>query len=283
MNIDNEYKQYCVWCGAAGDKRSTFCTKCGKKMDPDENLLIDYLVSRSKSKFKSKAINTVYDAIKTYLLSHLYGVVIIISVVAVIAADYITEFPGVELVSETPDYVNEFINKSNNTDTPVLPSASPVAEDEAAPTEEDMDKAIDVLINAVVSGDTETVQSLYLPDSYGYSAEHQMTKSHLESIAGQAVNLDTLHYRSPYRVFYANDYLIRDENGNSTYGLEPQDITKQLIDDGYTTNEMVMTIIYLDESENEYGWARYIVTMVYADGKWYTAGEEFYNLTFARL
>lgn len=73
MNISEENKQYCVWCGAIGDKRSTFCTKCGKKMDPDENLLIDYLLSRSKSKFKSKAINTVYDAIKAYLLSHLYG------------------------------------------------------------------------------------------------------------------------------------------------------------------------------------------------------------------
>lgn len=285
MNISEENKQYCVWCGAIGDKRSTFCTKCGKKMDPDENLLIDYLLSRSKSKFKSKAINTVYDAIKAYLLSHLYGVVLIISIISVATTGFFSGNPGVELISETPEYVTEYIEGSKEvpSSTPLVTPVPTPAEKEESSSEDDMYNAIDGFLYAVISGDEDTVQSYYLPATNGYYTTHQMTKDHMESIAGQEINSDTLHFHSPYRTSYANNYLIIDENGNSTRGLPPQDITNQLTNDGFLTHEMVLTVIYLDESESNYGWARYIVTMVYADGKWYTAGEVFYNLTFARL
>lgn len=283
MNTNENNKQYCVWCGALGDKRSTLCTRCGKKMDPDENLLIDYLVSRTKSKFKSKAVNTVYDALKGYLLSHLYGVVLVISVIAVYATDYITGMPGVQLVSQPPEYISEYINNDRPSEIPVTPTAPPVIENRETLSEDDMYAAIENMIYAVVSGDTATLESLYLPDSYGYTSTHQMTKSHMESVAGQTINADTLHFHSPYRISYANEYLVRDDAGNIIHGLEPKAITKQLTDDGFITNEMVFTVIYYDESEEEYGWARYITTMVFADGKWYTAGEEFYNLTFARL
>ena len=79
-------KVYCVWCGCKHVKKTEKCMACGKKLDPKDRLLVDFLVEHTKDKFKGDLEDSLYEAIKNYLLSHLYGVVVTIAIVGAVTA-----------------------------------------------------------------------------------------------------------------------------------------------------------------------------------------------------
>lgn len=78
-----ETRKYCIWCGEYAENGKEKCTKCGKKINPKENLFLDFLKDHTKDKFKGEIEDRVYETIKNYLLSHLYGVVVGLSIVVV--------------------------------------------------------------------------------------------------------------------------------------------------------------------------------------------------------
>ena len=51
-------------------------------MNPKENLLIDFLLKRTKDKFRGSAEDSLYEVVKNFLLSHLYGVALTVSFVS---------------------------------------------------------------------------------------------------------------------------------------------------------------------------------------------------------
>lgn len=106
---DHMQTQYCIWCGSRIKKDSAFCTKCGKKQTDKENRLADWLIKHTKDKLKGDANSTLFDLIKNFLLSHLYGTVMSIAIVAAGAVTvyagqpYITRYSG----ENVPPYMKD--------------------------------------------------------------------------------------------------------------------------------------------------------------------------------
>lgn len=64
---------YCIYCKTKNNKTLKKCSKCHKKLNPKENLLLDYMKNHIKDDLKGKTKDTVVDIIKNFIISHLYG------------------------------------------------------------------------------------------------------------------------------------------------------------------------------------------------------------------
>ena len=80
-------QRFCINCGAeiTGQTASRVCPACGKDPDPEEHLFREFLLEHTKSKLKSDIDSKLFDIIKNWLLSHLYGIVLSIAVIAAAA------------------------------------------------------------------------------------------------------------------------------------------------------------------------------------------------------
>lgn len=99
-----ENKKYCVWCGTAHGQEDTVCSQCGKKLDAKDRLFVEFLIDHTKDKLKGDLEDGIYEAIKNYLLSHLYSVVVALSLVAVTVTAALNADPAAHIksVSEVP-------------------------------------------------------------------------------------------------------------------------------------------------------------------------------------
>jgi len=66
-------KIYCVYCGQKNNIKDLKCKKCNKKLDPKENMFLDYLKNHIKDDFKRNFEDKTIDIIKNFIISHLYG------------------------------------------------------------------------------------------------------------------------------------------------------------------------------------------------------------------
>lgn len=97
----NEEMRYCTECGNANKKSAVVCENCGKKMGVKHYAFLDYLKSHIKDQLKDRATDKIYSVIKNYLLSHIYGTVLTVSVIAVAtSAVYANYQPHIEEVTE---------------------------------------------------------------------------------------------------------------------------------------------------------------------------------------
>ncbi len=78
-----ENQKYCVWCGEPTENGEEKCPKCGKKVNPKDNLFLDFLKDHTKDKFKGEIEDKAFETIKNFLLSHLYSVVVGLSIIVV--------------------------------------------------------------------------------------------------------------------------------------------------------------------------------------------------------
>ena len=88
-------KKYCIYCGAENSVTAETCVHCEQNLLPKESLLKDFLVERVKDELKGNLQDTIYDAIKNFLLSHLYGTVMTVSIVS-----YAVVATGVEVLAD---------------------------------------------------------------------------------------------------------------------------------------------------------------------------------------
>ena len=86
-------KLYCAFCGKEAENGAENCAACGKKIPAKENLFLDFLLDHTKDSIKGKIEDSVYETIKNFLLSHLYGVVVGISLIVVGAVAVISPNP----------------------------------------------------------------------------------------------------------------------------------------------------------------------------------------------
>ncbi len=76
-----EEKRYCIFCGAENTADAKTCTACGRTMHPREDLLKEYLYKKTKAKLRGKAEDSFLAILKNWILSHLYGVVVTVSLI----------------------------------------------------------------------------------------------------------------------------------------------------------------------------------------------------------
>ncbi len=77
--------RFCPWCGGPHSSDVAKCPQCGKKLPAKDLLFRRFLIDHTKDKLKGNIEDSLFKAIKNYLLSHLYAVVIALSVIAVAA------------------------------------------------------------------------------------------------------------------------------------------------------------------------------------------------------
>ena len=77
-----EDKRYCIWCGKELDSFVSVCPVCGASLDEKENLLKDWLYRNTKESLKGKIDDTMFTVVKNWLLCHLYGVIVAVTIIA---------------------------------------------------------------------------------------------------------------------------------------------------------------------------------------------------------
>lgn len=98
-----ENKKYCVFCGTENNIAETACTNCHKELHPKENLLIDFLIEHTKDELKGHTEDSLYEVLMNYLKSHLFGVIFSISLITTITASVLSQFDGIENVTQMPN------------------------------------------------------------------------------------------------------------------------------------------------------------------------------------
>lgn len=80
-----EKETYCVKCGAKVAADATACPTCRQKLPAKDRLLLDFLWEHTKDKIKGDIEDSVFETVKNFLLSHLYGLVVGLSLIVVAA------------------------------------------------------------------------------------------------------------------------------------------------------------------------------------------------------
>lgn len=97
-------KIYCVYCGKENDNNLEKCTKCKKELNPKNHLFKDFLYDHIKDDLKGKLEDNIFSYLKNYIISHLYGVVMTVSVlftgVALITSLTVKEYKTIEDINE---------------------------------------------------------------------------------------------------------------------------------------------------------------------------------------
>ena len=102
---------YCVYCGTKNKISNKKCFKCSKKIDPKDDSFKNYMID----KFKSDADSNIYDLIKSFLLHHIYGILLTVTVVFTSVSIIINQ-SNIDIVS-TNKYLSSngsSINSDNN-------------------------------------------------------------------------------------------------------------------------------------------------------------------------
>lgn len=103
-------KIYCVYCGEKNTSKDSKCKKCKKKLNPKENMLLDYIKDHIKGDIEGNIISIV----KNLIISHLYGTVLTATLIFTVVSAIVTtvnddkEFIKVE---EKPTVLINNLNK----------------------------------------------------------------------------------------------------------------------------------------------------------------------------
>lgn len=82
---------YCIYCGTENISGSKKCIKCKKKLDSKEHLWRDYLYSHIKDDLKGNVTDKFFSLITNYVKSHLYGVILTITIVSTVITGVVTK------------------------------------------------------------------------------------------------------------------------------------------------------------------------------------------------
>ncbi len=141
-------KKYCIFCGAENTADADTCCVCGRTMNPEEHLLKEYLYRKTKGKLQGKAEDSFLSVLKNWILSHLYGLVVTISLVTLavisVSAAPSSQPPYVRRISSPLTPAEQALAVAGNdassvTGVPETPAAEEQNE-EIAVTQEDIDE-----------------------------------------------------------------------------------------------------------------------------------------------
>ncbi len=124
-------KIYCTHCGTHLPAGTEICTHCHRKPYGNNSPFREFLIRHTKDKLKGTVEDKIYDTLKNYLLSHLYGTLVTLSIGAVVvSAAATTPAPKPERISERPDSVSTMLLHSQE-----AIATLPAEETEATETE----------------------------------------------------------------------------------------------------------------------------------------------------
>lgn len=248
--MGNETK-YCIWCGTPYADENNLCLKCGRQPSPKENLLIDYLVTHTKSTLKSNTNNSLYDAVKNWALSHLYGVVLGVTVVtAAVTVSAANTEKHIKNVSRRPSQIT--VNYEENSDDEPNSTEPYIVTDR---DKEEIAHVIDVLYSDAIGNCGGTlnsrITSLWVPESLSPNQIHHIFKDRWGD------DLYTLEERLSSTI----------EFDGTVYGDISTTTAKKLKDQGYPVAFIGVDMTIYTTAEYPHH-PNYYITMVKINGDW---------------
>ncbi len=241
-------KKYCIWCGSEIKTDSKFCAKCGKKQVEEENQLVDWLISKTKDKLKGDAESSLIEAIKNFLLSHLYGTVMTISI---IAASAVTIYAGEPYISKiNADEISYHTAVEENSE--YIPPVN---------REYDMD----------ANSEIHTLCSRYLT--------YVNNENQRDAITGEVLTTEILKvpqnsgFRGVYEVGKDNRFSLTSNSYKRTEfdpALHTLDISKKMTSQGYNVGESVVEE-WSTEQNGIQCYRKILFSFVEIDGRWLIA------------
>ena len=101
-------KCYCIYCGTENNKDDLKCRACEKVLEPVDEILTTFIKDEVKDKLKDKVIDTTKDFIISFIKSHIYGIVMSISIIGVVLTNVVSSpIPKENIVTERPIVINK--------------------------------------------------------------------------------------------------------------------------------------------------------------------------------
>ncbi len=273
----NEEMQYCTYCGTINKKSAVECTECGKKIRGEYKPFYDFLKKHTKEELSGSVTDTLFSCLKQFLLSHVYGVALSVTVIAAAASTVYAAQPHVKKVTEmkriqtalpvqeevqpqtpiTADDLYDFYHLAGNYDafTDGLRASEPYwAQD----------------VRYYNSADEMYAENNI--DGFSYGGVHEMIAN---PITMHMLDVDPAYEDSPYSHVYTDRYL---DNASAVEGEAcTTAIAKALLADGYRVAECNYVLC---EAEGEYDFETHtgsnvvkklVYKFVYVEheGEWY--------------
>ncbi len=285
----NEIK-YCTHCGSANKASAVICCECERKIINSYRPFYDFLKKHTKDDISGKITDTLFSCLKRFLMSHIYGALLSVTIVAAAVSTVYGIEPHIERISE----VGNDIVASDVTVNEVV-EAEPSTEEKTL-TEDDLysfehlTSNYDMFVDAMrtsesywdtAQGEYGSVAELYAENNivgFSYGGVHEMI--------GDPISMPDFYTDSRLdelpSVYYASDRYSDTATAVSGESCTTE-IAKKLLDDGYRVAECNYVLIeyagetdYDFESHSGEGFMEKLVyKMVYVehDGKWYIADD----------
>lgn len=106
--------KYCIRCGKKNENTKKRCSKCHRKLEPKEHLIIDYLIEKGIGKVEDSFSKN----FKKLVIHYLYGFVMTCSIlftsISVIVTIHNVDASHMEIVTEKPKIVTKTETKEEN-------------------------------------------------------------------------------------------------------------------------------------------------------------------------
>lgn len=261
--MDN--KIYCVWCGAEVSKADKECASCSKKLPPKDKLFLGFLIDHTKESIKGNIEDKVFETLKNFLLSHLFGAVVALSIIVVAAVGVFAPKPysHIKQVGSMNEAMQSTVQNESASD------AQGESVNARALTENDKDAMKDCVQKYVASMDYARFQAGN--DAYLYAISDDLYYS-----LPREANYDMYYDCYEESIF---PYVVIDDGPFNTaviyddsFSTEAStDICKDLQNRKFEfATAKVTHYLYAKnkDTENPVGKADYFVTFAKENGKW---------------
>ena len=252
---------YCVWCGSENPVDGQTCQKCGKKLKAKNDLLVEFLVEHTKDKLKGDVEDGLFEALKNYLLSHLYSVIIALVFAVTAVAAMVIPTPGdhVQQVSRAPATLD--VTATQETTLPVGYVLTQKEKEEIYTCLQAFTDCMEY--TRYVGGDDEFLNYVIsdaLEESIGYDSYVDM---YPDQVMDDVYDFAYTEYGE----------LTMDE---TTWSTEPlTENGKELVDMGYTIATVYADYVFYgkrtgmsDAPTELLGSPRYLMTFAIENGQW---------------
>ena len=126
--METNQKIYCTRCGQEHEHTDQYCGNCGYFLHDKDHLLREYLINHTKAKLQGSVEDKIFETIKNFLLSHLYGMVMTVTLAAaLVTAVAAHPAPRAQKVDARPVSVSQVVMEGE------APAATPMPVPTATP------------------------------------------------------------------------------------------------------------------------------------------------------
>lgn len=277
-NFSEEEMHYCTYCGAIQKKSQVNCTECEKKIRGEYRPFYDFVKKHTKDDISGTVKDAFFVYLKKFLMSHVYGIALSVTVVAATVSTVAAAQPHIEKIP------------ANYTVTPVAvqeekPAFGPITEDDLYAFYHlagnldcfaDNNRASDSYwaTDMVYYGAPAEMYAETNIENFPYVGVHEMVSN---AIPMYMLDEDPNFADMDYSHVYSDRY---SDNSSAVTGAAcTSELAKKLHEDGYRVAECNYVLC---EAEGEYSYETHtgsnvvkklVYKFVYVEheGEWYIA------------